>query len=344
MMKKAWFLKVLGICLYVCASLFLFTTHSSGQLPYYPYGYQQPYTPYGYQQPYNPYSYQQFYNPYGYQQFYNPYGYQQSYNPYGYQQSYYPYGYQQSYYPTPISGDYPFYSSGLGYNSGFGQLWPLNPWYSSFQYASPWSYWESSSLDNYNLPCTGLYGKPAIYLYPQEDTYIWVDLAIDGQFTQTIPSYDDGWYVLAKPDGTLFDMRDGYDQDKFYDYLFWEAETDLGKLELPDQGWIVAKGDLEGWFSANLPLLGLNEKEKAQFMEYWLERLSESAYYELKLLSSEFLAEHATLIITPQPDTLIRVIFSFRPMDEPKALEAPEIETPQREGFVVLEWGGILAE
>ena len=110
------------------------------------------------------------------------------------------------------------------------------------------------------------------------------------------------------------------------------------------QGWIVAKGDLEGWFSANLPLLRLNEKEKAQFMEYWLERLSESAYYELKLLSSEFLAEHATLIITPQPDTLIRVIFTFKPLDELKAMEAPVIETPEREGFVVLEWGGILAE
>jgi len=279
------------------------------------YWYQQPYNPWGYQQPY--------YNPWGYQQpYYDPWGYQQPYyNPWGYQQPYYnPWGYQQSYY---------------------------DPWASSFSYYSPWSYsWGSPTVDVCGIPGTGLYGKPAIYLYPQEDTYISIELEIDGQLTQTIPFYDDGWYVLGTPNGDIFDMRDGYIQDNPYDYLFWEAETDLSKLELPDQGWIVSKGNLEGWFSANLPLLGLNEKEKAQFMEYWLERLSESAYYELKLLSSEFLAEHATLIITPQPDTLIRVIFFFRPLDEPmdeaNALDPPVIDTPKREGFVVLEWGGIL--
>ena len=85
-----------------------------------------------------------------------------------------------------------------------------------------------------------------------------------------------------------------------------------------------------------------------QFTEYWLERLTAHPYYEIRLLSSEFLAEHATLIITPQPDTLIRVIFYFRPLDEPtdeaNALEPPIIDTPKREGFVVLEWGGILAD
>ena len=226
------------------------------------------------------------------------------------------------------------------------RVYPYSPyWYGYQQPYYPNMYQQPySSIDVCGIPGSGQYGKPAIYLYPQEDTYISVDLAIDGQLTQTIPSYDDGWYVLANPDGDIFDRRDGYIQDKPYDYLFWEAETDLSKLELSDQGWVVAKGDLEGWFSANLPLLGLNEKEKAQFMEYWLERLSKSAYYELKLLSSEFLAEHATLIITPQPDTLIRVIFFFNPLNEPKTIESPVIETPEREGFVVLEWGGILAE
>ena len=38
-------------------------------------------------------------------------------------------------------------------------------------------------------------------------------------------------------------------------------------------------------------------------MEYWLDRLQWRGYYELKLLSSSFLAEHAKLTITPSPDT-----------------------------------------
>jgi len=310
------------------------------QDPYYAFGYQDPYyNNFWYQQSYYPWEYQQpYYNNYWYQEPYYNFSYQQSYYPWGYQQSYNPWGYQQPYYNN-------FWYQEPYYNLAYQQSY--YPWGYQQSYYSPWSYsWGTSTVDVCGIPGTGLYGKPAIYLYPQDDTYISIELEIDGQLTRTIPSYDEGWYVLGKPNGDIFDMRDGYIQDMPYDYLFWEAETDLSTLELPDEGWIVAKGNLETWFSENLPLLGLNEKEKVQFMEYWLEMLTANSYYEIKLLSSEFLAEHATLIITPQPDTLIRVIFYFRPLDEPmdeaNALEPPVIDTPKREGFVVLEWGGIL--
>lgn len=311
------------------------------QQPSYTWGFQDPYYTWGYQQAYDPwgsYSWSNYWSPsywyqqpsytWGYQDPYYTWGYQQPYNLWGYQDPYYTWGYQQMYDP-------------------WGQTWAFNPWASSLSYYSPWGYsWGSPTTDVCGIPGTGLYGKPAIYLYPQEDTYISVELEIDGQLTRTIPSYDDGWYVLGTPDGDIFDMRDGYIQDMPYDYLFWEAETDLSTLELPDQGWVVARENLDAWFSENLPALGLNEKETTQFMEYWLERLSAHPYYDVRLLSSEFLAEHATLIITPQPDTLIRVIFFFRPLDEPiddaQAPEPPVIDTPKREGFVVLEWGGIL--
>jgi hypothetical protein len=204
----------------------------------------------------------------------------------------------------------------------------------------------------------GCYGKPAIYLYPQTDTSVSVKLDIDGEITKTIPPYNNGWHVLAKADGTITDESQG-EQGKHYDYLFWEAKPK--KLELPDKGWIVARKDLEEWFNEYLPKLGLNKKEKEQFMEYWLERLQGKNYYELKLLDRAFLEEHAKLTITPSPDTLIRVIFCFTPLDEYKpdeykpdghktdadgykALEPPLIETPERKGFVSLEWGGILSE
>jgi len=204
----------------------------------------------------------------------------------------------------------------------------------------------------------GCYGKPAIYLYPQTDTSVSVKLDIDGEITKTIPPYNNGWHVLATPDGTITDESQGK-QCKEYDYLFWEAKPK--KLELPDKGWIVACKDLEEWFNEYLPKLGLNKKEKEQFMEYWLERLQGKNYYELKLLDRAFLEEHAKLTISPSPDTLIRIIFCFTPLDEYKAdeykadehktnadghktLEPPLIKTPDRKGFVALEWGGILNE
>jgi len=216
-----------------------------------------------------------------------------------------------------------------------------NNWYSP----TPGSWYPPNSYQACtDSTATGLYGKPAIYLYPKKDTYVSVELDIDGKLTKTIPPYNNGWHVLAKADGTITDES----QEKQYDYLFWEAKPNSA-LDLPDKGWIVARKDLEEWFNEYLPELGLNKKEKEQFMEYWLEMLQGKDYYELKLLSRAFLEEHAKLTITPSPDTLIRVIFHFTPLDKYEAdkyktLKPPLIKTPERKGFVALEWGGILSK
>jgi len=118
----------------------------------------------------------------------------------------------------------------------------------------------------------------------------------------------------------------------------------MNDLALPDNGWVVAQENLKNWFDKNLTKLGLNEREEADFMEYWLDKLSDSGYYEIRLLDQAFLETNAKLAISPSPDTVIRVIFYFTPLNEYKIVEAPVIQTPERKGFVVLEWGGILGE
>ena len=173
--------------------------------------------------------------------------------------------------------------------------------------------------------------KPAVYLYPQEDSFIEVKVDVNGKFTKTEPEYGNGWSVFVTKEGII---------DGKYDYLFWEA--DLNKIELPDEGWIVEYAELENWFDANLPKLGLNEKEKRQFEEYWLARLPKSNYYEIKLLSGEFMKQNMDLLVSPEPDTIIRLNFNFRPLSEKTDLTEPVIETPERKGFTVVEWGGIL--
>ena len=47
--------------------------------------------------------------------------------------------------------------------------------------------------------------KPVIYLYPEEETTVSVQLDYTGQLTTTYPAYGDGWTVTAHPDGTLTD-------------------------------------------------------------------------------------------------------------------------------------------
>ena len=174
--------------------------------------------------------------------------------------------------------------------------------------------------------------KPAVYLYPQEDSLINVQLSINGKITQTIPKYGKGWNVFVSKEGII---------DGEYDYLFYEA--DLNKLRLPKTGWVVSYNDLNKWFDINLLKLGLNEKEKAQFKEYWMGRLPKANYYEIKILENNFLKENMDLLITPAPNTLIRLNFYFKPLNEKKSMTEPTIRTPQRKGFTVVEWGGMVA-
>jgi hypothetical protein len=174
--------------------------------------------------------------------------------------------------------------------------------------------------------------KPAIYLYPETDLTVTVKLAVQGKITSSKPLYGSGWTIQATRAGLI---------DGQYDYLFYEAQLD--RLTLPAEGWVVAYGEIAKWFDATLPQLGLNQKEKDQFKEYWLRNLPKCNYLEIKLLEDSFLKEHMNLVISPSPTTIIRLNFHFQPLDKPSSIVAPKITTPTRKGFVVVEWGGVVS-
>ncbi len=52
--------------------------------------------------------------------------------------------------------------------------------------------------------------------------------------------------------------------------------------------------------------------------------------------------ELAPLTITPKPDTIIRLLMDFKPLQKPISVEGYNIKTPERKGFTVVEWGGVL--
>lgn len=173
--------------------------------------------------------------------------------------------------------------------------------------------------------------KPAVYLYPVEDSFVKVKLDINGKITKDIPAYSGEWNVFATKEGII---------DGRYDYLFYEAE--LNHLELPNEGWIVSYNELDSWFSSHLAEMGLNEKETSQFKDYWLNKLPQAQYYEIKLLDKEFLINNMNLIVTPTPDSMIRVELYFKPVNDKIVLTEPSINKVERNGFTVVEWGGIL--
>jgi len=177
----------------------------------------------------------------------------------------------------------------------------------------------------------GVICKPAIYLYPENNSVVRVKVIVNGEIIKSLPEYKNGWNIYASSSGLI---------NGEYEYLFYEVQ--LNNLQLPSEGWVVKYDALPEWFDTNLERLGLNEKEKSQFENYWLKNLPKSEYYEIKLLSSEFLKKNMDLVINPQPDTVIRLEFSFKPLNKLEYLIEPNITTPVRKGFTVVEWGGLL--
>jgi hypothetical protein len=173
--------------------------------------------------------------------------------------------------------------------------------------------------------------KPAVYLYPEHDMQVSVKLNVNGFITKSIPDYNRGWNVYATTSGLI---------DGKYDYLFYE--NTLNRLDAPKEGWVVAYDDLSAWFDAKLPELGLNDAESKEFKKYWLAKLPRKEYYQIGLLSDSFLKSDMNLVIEPKPDTVIRRIFCFKPLDEKKAIAEPSIAKVERKGFTVVEWGGLM--
>ena len=175
--------------------------------------------------------------------------------------------------------------------------------------------------------------KPVIYLYPEQAQEVYVQLELDGEFTCTYPEYDNGWKVKAYPDGTLRDQVTG----KEYNYLFWEGTSET-EYDL-SRGFVVEGKDTAGFLEEKLAYLGLNEKERNEFIVYWLPRMEDNKY-NLITFQGKAYTEHAKLKISPEPDSILRVFMGYKPLDKAVDIPEQEVEPFEREGFTVVEWGG----
>ena len=175
--------------------------------------------------------------------------------------------------------------------------------------------------------------KPVIYLYPEEETKVTVKLDFDGTLTAAYPAYEDGWTVVAAPDGTLTDPDTGR---KYY-CLFWE-----GASQRPcdfSTGFCVAGKDTAAFLEDALSLLGLTDKEADEFIIYWLPRMEGNAY-NLISFQKESYTDGAVLTVDPMPDSLLRVFMAWKGLDAPVEIAPQELPGFERAGFTVVEWGG----
>jgi hypothetical protein len=194
--------------------------------------------------------------------------------------------------------------------------------------------------------------KPAINLYPEKEQVVQVKVSIpNGGLTYTDPVYpQQGWHVFAKPDGRLFylgkTLQDSRGKINYptgvFPYLYYEGKIADSVIEKPEKGYVIAYDKLASFYDELLPKLGLNAKESREFKEYWLKALPKSPYYFVGLILEDQLNINEPLTISPKEDTMIRVRLYFEALDEAKSIEEPVIVTPKRNGFTVVDWGGMV--
>ena len=181
--------------------------------------------------------------------------------------------------------------------------------------------------------------KPLIYLYPETKSEISVKLSYRGKLAHTYPSYPEaGWKVTAEPDGTLWDEK-GME----YYGLFWEGETGT-KLNAND-GFIVAGKETAAFLEEKLAYLGLNRREANEFIMFWLPRMENNTYNLIHFSGLDY-EKSAELIITPKPETTIRVMMLTQPLSEKIQFPLQDLTSLKktRKGFTVVEWGGSVVE
>ena len=199
--------------------------------------------------------------------------------------------------------------------------------------------WIKTKCDNSDKPNILFSGmavdKPVIYLYPEQDTDVHIELELTAsELATTYPKYQNGWDVIASPDGSLLNKADG----THHRYLFWDSVNAQNVFDL-SKGFCVAGSDTEQFLKKALTEMGLTESEMNEFIVYWLPRMEHNPY-NLIAFQGDAYTDTAKLHITPEPDSICRVFMTYLPMEHAAEIETQQFSTFERTGFTVVEWGG----
>lgn len=177
--------------------------------------------------------------------------------------------------------------------------------------------------------------KPVIYLYPENTTNVSVKVNYQPGFLATYPSYNNGWNVIAHPDGKLINVSDG----KEYSYLYWEGKHSDSSYDLTT-GFVVKGEDTVLFLQDKLVQLGLTPKEYNEFIVYWLPQMVNNPYNLIHFATNEEYNQNIPLEINPTPDSVLRVFMVFKPLNKYIIIKPQSFVPFTRNGFTVVEWGG----
>jgi hypothetical protein len=206
--------------------------------------------------------------------------------------------------------------------------------YPMLLFKDPWGRWVG--VGEHDYIASGGCGKPVVYLYPPKPTAVTVQFTKVPSFRVDIPTYSNGWKVLAQSNGTLTDLQpektlcDSIDSSRAgseyaadacrknsYPYLYWAGRAN-GAYPIPSGGWVVNRNDLNAFLSQELMDIGLNDQESKDMRSFWVSKLLETPapYYRLSFFTTQQMNQFISMDISPRPKSVLRVFLDWSPLSE----------------------------
>ena len=127
--------------------------------------------------------------------------------------------------------------------------------------------------------------------------------------------------------------------NKYLYALYYEAKGTY-PYKVEKDGFIVKGEETAEFLEEKLRVLGLTDREAEEFIVYWLPKLEANKYNYIRFALEEEMAKDMPLEINPKPDTLIRIMMTYKGLNKPIKVEEQKLEPKERKGFVAVEWGG----
>ena len=125
---------------------------------------------------------------------------------------------------------------------------------------------------------------------------------------------------------------------KYYYALYWD-EKKVHSVDF-SEGFYVDKDDAIDFLEKKLSYIGLNDKERNEFIMYWLPVMEKNGknlvYFEL----TEERESYNKLLISPKPDSMLRLVIHIKKVDKKVNIPKQSLSKFRRVGFTAVEWGG----
>ena len=133
--------------------------------------------------------------------------------------------------------------------------------------------------------------------------------------------------------------------NKKYEYVFWEGPCMKGD-EFKGEVIGIKADKFEEELDLLLERLGLNERERNDFIVYWITKLSGRKGHKVTICDEKYDNEIARLEVSGFTEQL-RVMLKFEEIEDDEVMKMKGVETVEKKvrprGKYVVEWGAILA-